>query len=129
MYDYIDLINFEDEQDLLYKIKELANLNKVVSIIGDVYLIEFLFHSLLFDEGCDVAKIDFEANSTDTTYILMLNDNCVSILPIEDSDNDLLKLSDKVYVGIDSVNARLMKDCINSSDNVVSFAIGADIFN
>lgn len=123
--EYMDLINFEDENDLYTRLSKDAESN-TVSVIGDVYLIEYLFHNFL-NNNYDVVNINFDANDTDTTYILMLKCNGISIQPIKSSDNDLLKLSEKVFIDVETVKTRLASDCANSSSNVIMFSIGANV--
>ena len=123
--EYMNLINFEDENDLYTRLSKDAESN-TVSVIGNVYLIEYLFHNFL-NNNYDVVNINFDTNDIDNTYILMLKCESVSIQPIKSPDNDLLKLSDQVFIDIETVDSKLMSDCVNDSSNAIVFSIGADV--
>lgn len=124
--DYVDLINFEDEFDLCDTVSETAEIKKV-SIISDSSLIEDVFNILVNKDSFNFVRIQLDSNDTETPYIMLLNDRDLSILPLTDINNDLLKLSDKVYIDIETSNSKLVSDYIDNNINITLFAIGANI--
>ena len=124
--DYVNLTNFENELDLCDTLCTMAEIKKV-SVVGNSEFVEYALNLIVDEKYCRFVKIDFDGNDKKNPYIMLLNNSDISILPFADSNNDLFKLSDKIYIDIEAVDSKLMSDCICDNRKTELFTIGADI--
>lgn len=124
--DYLEVINFDDDFDLCDALSEEAEIKKV-SVITTPDFIDYALNYLAVEDCYHFVKIDFDGNDDKNFYIMLINDYNISILPFTDENNDLLKLSDKIYVDIEAFSIGLISDSFSDNNSVKYFVVGADI--
>lgn len=119
--DYVDLLNFEDEDCLIDEIFIVLAQNNKVSVVGKVDLINYIFTTLI-ENGFNVGKVHIENQDSGLIYILVMDDYNVYVEPVECYDYGLFKTSDGLmFVDIENVDTITINRCIDSNRKILLF--------
>ena len=122
--DYVDLLNFENEDLLIDEIFKVLAQNNKVSVIGKVDLINYIFITLI-ENGFNVGKVNIENQGSGLIYILVIDDYNVYVEPVECYDYGLFKASDGLmFVDIENVDIITINHCIDSNRRIQLFGFG-----
>lgn len=123
--DYVDLLNFENEDLLIDEIFKVLAQNNKVSVIGKVDLINYIFITLI-ENGFNVGKVNIENQGSGLIYILVIDDYNVYVEPVECYDYGLFKAATDLtmFVDIENVDTVTINRCIDLNRKVQLFGFG-----
>lgn len=122
--DYVDLLNFENEDLLIDEIFKVLAKNNKVSVVGKVDLINYIF-TIAIENGFNVGKINIENQDSGLIYILVIDDYNVYVEPIECYDYGLFKTSDGLmFIDIENVDTVTINRCIDLNRKIKLFGFG-----
>lgn len=121
------VIYIDDFYQLFKSVRVLSACNKrPYAFISSADVCEYACYNFITDELMDIDRISIDTHDEKNAYIVLVDDNSVSVSPIMTDNNALLKKASGVYIDIDITKQSIVDACNKAGKKVVLFTLDED---